>query len=147
MTPQITAVLFDFAGRLGQTIAPDLKTPYRAGEASLMAAVLMMAAEDVDRAADRLAAENAAVRVLLDQGSKLAPATLASRWADLAGTLDADLKISTLQGANNTLRGALVELHAWVEDQGGPGAKALEAAVWRELAASTERRRSSLAPF
>lgn len=147
MTPQLAAVLFDFANRLGQSVAPELNNAYRAGEVSLMAAVLMMAAEDFDRAADRLAEENAAVRGLLRQGSTLAPATLASRLADLGGTVDADLKVSTLQAANEVLRAALIELHAWVEGQNGPAAEALDAAVWRELSRSTERRRSAMAPF
>jgi hypothetical protein len=147
MTPQITAVLFDFASRLGQSVAPELNNPYRVGEVSLMAAVLMMAAEDFDRAADRLAEENAAVRGLLRQGSTLAPASLAARLGDLAATADADLKVSTLQAANDAVRGALIELHAWVEGQNGPAAEALNAAIWRELSRSTERRRSSMAPF
>jgi hypothetical protein len=41
----------------------------------------------------------------------------------------------------------LIELHAHVEEQGAPWARALDAEIWRELVASTERRRLSLAPF
>jgi hypothetical protein len=146
MTPDPRAVLIDFAGRLGVSVIPDLKTPFLVGSVSLMAAALGMMAEDFDNMAARLVDENRAIRGLFGQALALSPpAELASQLAPLAKTGDDDLRISSLQAANNLLRAALVDLHAWAETQ--TGAKALNDAIWAELSRSTERRRLSTAPF
>jgi len=147
MTPDARMVIGDFAGRIIQVLAPDLKSPYHYGTASLMTAVLGMMVEEWDRAADRLAEENTAIRALLAQAAPLAPGGLSSRLGDLSKTADADLKVSTLQAANNALRAALIELQAWSEDQTGEAVAALNQAIWAELAKSTERRRFSATPF
>ena len=147
MTPDTRLVAGDFAGRLMQVIAPGLNTQFLMGTASLMAASLGMMVEEWDRAADRLAEENTAVRALLAQGAPLAPGGLSARLRDISMTADADLKVSTLQAANNVLRAALIELQAWAEEQTGPAVTALNEAIWAELARSTERRRFSATPF
>ena len=80
MTPNTRAILMDLAQRMGGLYAPDLKSPYLAGSAGLTAAVLMMAAEESDRTAHRLAEENRAVRAIFDQAVKSPlPADLAER--------------------------------------------------------------------
>ena len=56
-----------------------------------------------------------------------------------------DLKISTLSAANARLRAALIELHAAVEGDDAPDARALESRIWEELRLSTERRQMSTA--
>ena len=147
MTPNPMLVLGDFAGRLAQVLAPDLKSPYLQGSAGLMYATMGMMVEEWDRLADRLAEENTALRALFAQASPLAPGGLATRLDALAQSHDADLKISALQSANNTLRAALIDLQAWSESHTGPAAAALNAAIWAELAASTERRKLSATPF
>jgi hypothetical protein len=147
MTPDPRLVIGDFAGRLMQVIAPDLTSAYLVGSTSLMAATLGMMVEEWDRAADRLAEENAAIRALFAQAAPLAPGSLAVRLDDLARRADADLLVSTLQAANNALRAALIDLQAWTEDQTGAAAAALNAAIWAELARSTARRRFSATPF
>ena len=108
-----------------------------------------MVREEWDRAAARRVEENAALRALFarrggvvaDTGSASAGSTQPRR----AG--DASLLCRELERANDALRALLIELHAHVEEQRGPGARALDDAIWRELVASTERRRLSLAPF
>ena len=147
MTPDPRLIIGDFAGRIIQVLAPDLKSPYLYGTASLMAAVLGMMVEEWDRAADRLAEENAAIRTLFAQAAPLAPGGLSARLGDLSKAADLDLKVSTLQSANNTLRGALIDLQAWSEDQTGEAVAALNEAIWAEMARSTERRRFSATPF
>ena len=147
MTPDPRLVIGDVAGRIMQVLAPDLQSPYLYGTASLMAAVLGMMVEEWDRAADRLAEENAAIRTLFAQAAPLAPGGLSARLGDLSKAADLDLKVSTLQSANNTLRGALIDLQAWSEDQTGSAAMALNVAIWAELSTSTERRRLSATPF
>jgi len=147
MTPNPMLVLGDFAGRLMQVLAPDLRSPYLAGSTALMTATMGMMVEEWDRMADRLAAENTALRALFAQAAPLAPGGLATRLGDLAKASDADFKVSTLQAANNGLRAALIDLQAWAEDQTGPAAMALNTAIWAELSKSTERRRFSATPF
>jgi hypothetical protein len=147
MTPDTRLVVGDFAGRLMQVIAPGLNSQFLVGTASLMGASLGMMVEEWDRAADRLAEENAAIRALFAQASPLAPGGLSARLADLAKSPDADLKVSTLQAGNNVLRAALIDLQAWSENQTGAAVAALNVAIWAELAQSTERRRFSATPF
>jgi hypothetical protein len=146
MNPNTQAVLADFAGRLGAQIMPQLSTPFLMSSAGLMAAVMGMAVEQLDGAAANLVEENRAIRALFAQASKLAPpAALATRLEPLSLGGDDDLRLSALEVTNRTLRAALIDLHAWAENQ--PGAEALNAAIWRELSKSTERRRQSSAPF
>jgi hypothetical protein len=141
MTPDTRSIVTDVAARMGMQFAPDLKSPYLAGSAGLTAAVLMMVAEEGDRTAHRLVEENRAIRALLrDAASIRPPPDLAGRWAELAAGDDEDLRISALQAGNNALRKALTDLHAHLETRADGPAKTLEAAVWSELAASTNRR-------
>ena len=72
---------------------------------------------------------------------------LSARLSQAAATGDASLLVSKLEIANGVLRGLLIELHAYVEELDSPEAKQIETAIWRELAASTERRKLSLGPF
>jgi hypothetical protein len=147
MTPNPMLVLGDFAGRLMQVLAPDLRSPYLAGSTALMTATMGMMVEEWDRLADRLMVENTVLRALFAQAAPLAPGGLAVRLGDLAKASDADIKVSTLQAANNGLRAALIDLQAWAEGQTGSAVTALNAAIWAELARSTERRRLSATPF
>ena len=141
MTPTVQAFISDLAARLGMVFAPDLKSPYLAGSAGLTAAVLMMAAEEGDRTAHRLAEENRAIRKIFKDAADHATTTeFGAELAMLAAGADDDLRISALQAANNGLRDALIELHAAVEQDASPSGRALNDAIWAELAASTERR-------
>ena len=141
MTPNTRAILIDLAQRMGGVYAPDLKSSYLAGAAGLTGAVLMMAAEEGDRTAHRLAEENRAIRTILKEAASLPPpADLAERLNNLAGGEDSDLRISALQAVNDALRDALIDLHAFVETEAGEKAAALNTAIWSELSASTRRR-------
>jgi hypothetical protein len=141
MTPTVQSFITDLAARLGMVFAPDLKSPYLAGSAGLTAAVLMMAAEEGDRTAHRLVEENRAIRGLFKDASGLAPAAdLSERIGALAADEDADLHVSALQASNDALRRALIDLHAFVETDTSAAARALDAAIWAELTASTARR-------
>jgi hypothetical protein len=148
MTPNIRAVLMDLAQRMGGLYAPDMKSPYLAGSAGMTAALLMMASEEGDRTAHRLVEENRAIRALFrDAASLPPPADLTERLRNLASGDDSDLRISTLQAANDALRDALTDLHAFVETRPGEQAAALNAAIWSELVASTRRRAFASATF
>lgn len=126
MTPPVPAVLVELAALLVRNAAPDAPANERAADLGLSAALLGIAAEVWDRAAHILAEENRAIRALLGE----------------AGA-DTDLRLSALTAENHRLRAALIDLHARAE---AAGDEALQARVWAELAASTERRRLSTAP-
>ena len=88
--------------------------------------------------AARLVAENRAIRPLLARGEEVG-----LDLAVLAAGDDADLRLSALKAGNDTLRAALIELQAQAEAK---GATDLQAAIWAELVASTERRKLASSP-
>ncbi|MCA6230546.1 MAG: hypothetical protein IM654_12530 [Phenylobacterium sp.] len=140
MKPDIPAVLAELAGLVARNAVPDVDPAERAGALSLSAALLGMAAEAWDGVAQRLVEENKALRALLsDAGDR------AGRNAWLSRGIDDDLRISVLAAANARLRSALIELHAAVEGDDAPDARALETRIWEELRLSTERRQMSAA--
>jgi len=146
--PDENLVLADFAARFGGEIAPQVQPAYLAAAIGMSAGILGMIAEDWDRAAARRVEENRAVRGLFADAAALGlEPGLASRLAALAEGNDDDLRLSALEAGNEALRAALIELHAAVEAMDGAAAKALNDAIWRELAASTERRRMSAGSF
>ena len=148
MTPNLRAVVMDLAQRMGGLFAPDLKSPFLAATAGMTTAVLMMAAEEIDRTAHRLAEENRAIRGIFTAAAALsAPAALGERLKTLAAGDESDLRVSSLQAANDALRAALIELQTYVEGQSSSAAGEINTAIWAELAASTRRRAFSMAPF
>jgi hypothetical protein len=126
MNPPVHAVLAELAGLMIKNAAPSVAPAERASDLGLTAALLGVAAEMWDRQAAILVEENRCVRALLGESGD-----------------DADLRLSVLQAENDRLRGALITAHAAAE---AAGDAAREAAIWAELAASTERRKLSTAP-
>ena len=119
MKPDVPSVLVEMAQLLVRNADPSVPPAERAGALGLSAALLGFAAQSWDGAAHNLVQENRAIRKLLGlQGS------------------DDDLRISALSAENGGLRQALIVRHAEVEGQD----LAMEAAIWAELVASTERR-------
>ncbi|WP_439816800.1 hypothetical protein [Zavarzinia sp. CC-PAN008] len=146
--PDVTTFLAHVSADLAGRIAPIVEPRYLKGALGGVAGMISVVADEWDRAADRLARENAAIRDLFRQALPvLGGDPLAGTLAALAEGREPDIRVSTLAAANGDLRRALIDLHAWTEDQQGPAAKALEAAIWRELAASVERRRLAAATF
>jgi hypothetical protein len=134
MIPTIPEVLGEIAGIAIRNADPAVHPADRASALGLSAALLGMAAEVWDGMADRLAAENAAIRRILAKE----PA-----YADLARGADPSLRISVLKAANDRLRAALIDLHAAAEARAD---QALCEEIWRELVASTERRKLMASP-
>lgn len=138
MIPPVPAVLAEIAGLCVRNAMPDVHPADRAGALGLSAALLGMAAEAWDGMAARLVAENRAIRVLLARAGEVG-----LDFADLASGADDDLRISALKAGNDALRAALIELQTAAEAK---SARDLEAAIWAELLASTERRKVASSP-
>jgi hypothetical protein len=126
MTPQVPSVLAELAALMARNAEPGAPEGERANSLRLSAGLLAMAAEHWDGAAARLVEENRALAALL-------PDT-----AD-----ESDLRISALRAENARLRARLIEAHIAAEQS--RDAARLEA-IWKELAASTERRKLSNSP-
>ena len=148
MKPDAGKLLEIVAGKLLLEIAPNVQPSYRQSSVGLTGMLLGMVREEFERAAARRVEENEALRALFARAAKaLADTDLRGRLEMAAAGVDESLLVSRLDASNDALRGLLIELHAHVEEQPAGWARALDAEIWRELVASTERRRLSLAPF
>jgi hypothetical protein len=133
MTPTVPIVLNGLARTMLMDLAPQVTIPYAGQTLQLAGALTMMIAQEFERATARLVEENAAVEALLaDAGDE--------ELTRLAAAREPSLLVSALQARNRDLRAALTRLHARLEDRDTPSARALEARIWAELAASTRRR-------
>ena len=137
MNPTVPAVLAELAGLSVRNAMPDVHPADRASSLGLSAALLGMAAEVWDGTAARLVEENRAVRALLARAGEVG-----LDFTELAAGDDADLRISSLQAANDALRAALIALQTAAEAK----SPALDADIWIELVASTERRKMAASP-
>jgi hypothetical protein len=128
-------------------LMPNVQPSYRQASVLVHGMIVGVIREEVDRAAARRVEENAALRTLFaDAAALVTDHALRERLAAAARTSDPSLLIPALEEANRSLRALLIELHAHVDTLTGEPARNLEAAIWRELAASTERRKLSLGP-
>ena len=148
MKPEATHALERLMQALLVEIAPAMQPPYRQASVSIQAMMLLAVREEFDRAAARRVEENRALRALFaDAALAVTDASLHASLATAAASTDASLRVPELEAGNRTLRTLLIELHAHVESLAGPEARRIDFAIWRELSASTERRKLSLAPF
>jgi len=148
MKPDEKLVLADFAARFATVIAPQVQPAYLASAIGMHGGILGLIAEEWDRAASRRVEENRAIRGLFAEAAGLnLDAGLAAQLRDLAAGNDDDLRLSALEAANEALRSTLIALHTAVEAMDGAPAKALNDAIWRELSASTLRRKLSVGSF
>lgn len=148
MKPEIPNVLEILTGTLMFDVVPNVSPSYRQSSVGVTAMLLGMVREEWDRVADRRVEENAALRALFRESlSAVSDANLRGRLEAAAETRDPSYRVSDLERGNEALRALLIELHAHVELEKGAEARKVEDAIWRELSASTERRKISLAPF
>jgi len=129
-------------------VLPAISPVYHQGTVGMMASIFAILGEEWDRAASRRIEENDRIREIFREAlACVNDAALKRRLTSLAETKDCDFHISALEKSNCDLRAALIELHAHVEAQLGLDAGRIEAAIWKELLESTERRRLSSAQF
>lgn len=148
MRPEVTRVFQTFAMDLMMRVIPEIGSAYHQGTIGMMASMLLMAADEWDRAASRRVEENARLREIFAASAPVVTdSALRDRIVALAATRDDDLRVSALEKNNCDLRAALIDLHAHVEALEGAAARRVEEEIWRELAKSTERRMLSTAPF
>jgi hypothetical protein len=148
MKPDAPKLLEIIAGKLLFEIAPSVQPSYRQSSVGLTGMLLTMVKEEWDRAAARRVEENEVMRALFGRAApNVADTALRGRLEAAARERDASLLVSKLDASNDSLRALLIDLHAYVEEQDAPWARAVDGEIWRELVASTERRKFSLSPF
>ncbi len=148
MRPEIPKVFATFAADLVMRVAPAISPAYHQGTIAMIATMLAIAGEEWDRGASWRVEENKRLRELFREAAPVVKDTgLRMKLDELIETRDDDLRISALTANNSALRAGLIELHRYVESMESAGARRVEAAIWKELLASTERRRLSTAQF
>jgi hypothetical protein len=147
--PDPTRVLDVTAAHLMMRTAPMLEQgSYEQSSVAGLAALLMGAREEYERAAARRVEENGALRALFERAApSVEDADLGEKLRDAAAGSDPGLRVSELEAENATLRALLIELHAHVETLDTEVARAVEQEIWRELVTSTERRKLALDVF
>lgn len=148
MTPDVSRFLEVASVHLLTRSLPAVGDAYEQSALGALAVLLSVVREDFDRAAERRVAENAALREIFAQAVDIVedPA-LRGQLEAAAGKGEPSLRVSDLERVNSELRALLIMLHAEVETLDGGAARDCEVGIWRELAASTERRRIAIGPF
>ena len=148
MRPEPTRFLAVAAGHLMLKTAADLGPGYEQSSVSVIGLMLTQLAEEFDRAASRRVEENRELRRIFAEAAEVVTsADLRAELTEAAGGEDEGLTVSTLERNNCELRALLIALHVHVEELDSKAARSLEAEIWRELVASTERRRLGIGPF
>ncbi len=148
MRPELDRFLEVAMGHLMAKVAPALGSGYEQSSTMVLGLMLGAVREEHERAASRRIEENGVLRALFgDASGCVEDGALASRLESAAAGEESSLLVSDLERSNCELRGLLIELHARVETLDSAEARRVEQAIWRELAASTERRRLAIGPF
>lgn len=148
MKPDPARFLGVAATHLMTQTAPALGPGYEQSNANVLALMLLAVGEELERAAARRVEENGELRrIFAEAVSVVEDARLRDRLEASAASTEESLAVSALETANAALRALLVELHAHVETLDSPEARRVEAAIWSELVASTERRKLGMGPF
>lgn len=140
MRPDLSRALQGVGITLVSKLAAEIRTPFGQQEAGLAAQLSFWAAEESERAADRLVTETRATRELLREGLPISGPARPAVEAALAASPAPNLRISSLQAENDAVRKGLVELQAAIENNPSPEARALNERIWAELVESTRRR-------
>jgi len=143
MRPNTEDLLRGLQASLLTYVLPEVQTPYARTELMITYALLGIAANEADGAAQRLVDDNAAMRELARRAAEALPAdasALAAELRSLAGETDASLRLSNLSAANERLRDAIGRLGVLLEGRDEPPLRELRAAVIERLRAEAESR-------
>ncbi len=136
MTPEVDQILNISGGQLMGVLAPALPPGYPQSTAGLLSFMLMLSAQEYDRAADIRARENSDMRALFAElAPRVTDAALAAKLKTASAGKDESLTITALNARNAELRKLLIVLHWSVEADA-----AANASVWRVLTAMANGR-------
>lgn len=118
MKPTPELVLNMSFAKIAMEMGPALPAGYGQGSATITGVLLLMVAQEFDRAADIRAKENCAMRTLFAHAADGVDVALATRLRMAAEGRDADLSVAVLDRVNGELKKLLIELHAHAEQKG-----------------------------
>jgi hypothetical protein len=138
MSPEVDQILLRSASQIGSNVVPLLPDGYAQGHASLLSIMMILSAQEYDRAAEIRVRENTDMR---ETFRALAPSVddndLRTRLEAAPATIDESLAISALNAGNAELRQLLIALQDHMERKGDDAA---QARIWEVLRRSAERR-------
>lgn len=137
MKPAPDLVLNQAFAKIAMEMGPALPAGYGQGSATTTGVLLLLVAQEFNRAADIRAKENAAMRALFAEAADGAGDDLGGRLKAAAAAREGDLNVATLDKANAELKALLIELHVHAERSGEAG---LEARIVRLLAEAAAAR-------
>ena len=142
MKPGLPQLLIGAATAIGTRILPALDPDsYAAGDAKMLAALLILMAQDAGRVADRLSRENRAMRALFaDAAETPVGVALAGKLAEAASSSDESLIVDDLEGEHDRLTAILIDLHETVEQSSADWAERLNTRIWSFLKQAAEAR-------
>ena len=145
MKPTMDHVLISMATTLGLRVVPAMpETSYALGDAKMVAGLAVLLAQEVDRAADVLARENAALRALFLRAAALPVGALARTLASAGASSEANLRVSVLEQGNAALKTLLIDLHIAAEESDADWADDLDREIWALLKQGAEERELAL---
>ena len=117
MKPGIDHMMMLMAGTLAEKVMPAIpEADYATGHVRMIALMQVLLAQVVDKAADILITENAAMRALFAEAASAPLGGLSARLKEAAATSDASARLSVLEEGNAILKVVLIDLHKAVED-------------------------------
>ena len=137
MKPTPELVLNQAFAKIAMEMGPALPAGYGQGSATTMAVLLLMTAQEFDRAADIRARENRVMRALFSDAAKGVVGTLGQKLNAVIGVRDEDLTVATLDRVNGELKRLLIELQTHAETAGDRG---LELRILRFLSEAATAR-------
>lgn len=118
MKPSPDLVLNHAFAKIATEMAPALPQGYGQGSATTTGVLLLMLAQEFNRAAAIRKAENDAMRLLFADAAPTMPDSLAGKLRDAGRGSDHDLSIAALDRSNSALKTLLIALHVHAEAAG-----------------------------
>ena len=141
MKPTPELVLNQVFAKIAMEMGPALPPGYGQSSATTMAVLLLMTAQEFDRAADVRAKENRVMRALFADAAKSVGGGLGEKLRAVIGVRDEDLSVASLDRVNGELKRLLIELQAHAETAGD---RTLELRILRFLSEAAAARQVHL---
>lgn len=132
MKPSPELILNQAFAKIAMEMGPALPPGYGQGSATTTAVLLLMVAQEFNRAAAIRKSENDAMRLLLRDVAGKVGGSLGERLKAAGDAEDSDITVAALDKSNAALKNLLIELQIVAEDRSD---KALEARIIRMMQA------------
>jgi xanthine/CO dehydrogenase XdhC/CoxF family maturation factor len=132
MKPSPELILNQAFAKIAMEMGPALPPGYGQGSATTTAVLLLMVAQEFNRAAAIRKAENDAMRLLFRETAGKVGGSLGERLKAAGDVEDSDITVAALDKSNASLKTLLIELQTVAEDRNDT---ALEARIIRMMQA------------